>query len=73
MIFKKSLGIYFLGLLLFSAGCAPLARTILSPGSGEDLQGCLAIFPPGHWESVHKIEAVFQRRRLLHHSGGHQG
>ena len=60
MIRNLSLGLYFLGLLLFSAGCAPAARTILSPGTGEDLRGCLAIFPPGPWESVHKIEAVFR-------------
>ncbi len=59
MIRNRSLGIYFLGLLLFSAGCAPAARTVLSPGSGEDLRSCLTIFPPGPWESVHKIEATF--------------
>ena len=60
MIRNISLGIYFLGFLLFSAGCAPATRTTLSPGSGEDLQGCSTIFPPGPWESVHKIEAVFK-------------
>lgn len=60
MICNKSLGIYFLGFLLFSAGCVPAARTALSPGSGEDLQSCLTIFPPGPWESVHRIEAVFR-------------
>jgi hypothetical protein len=60
MIRNISLGIYFLGFLLFSTGCVPAARTALSPGSGEDLQGCLTIFPPGPWESVHKIEAVFR-------------
>lgn len=60
MICNKSLGIYFLGFLLFSSGCVPAARTALSLGSGEDLQGCLSIFPPGTWESVHKIEALFR-------------
>ena len=60
MIRNISLGIYFLGFFLFSAGCAPAARTVLSPGTGEDLQGCSTIFPPGPWESVHKIEAVFK-------------
>ncbi len=60
MIRNISLGIYFLGFLLFSAGCVPAARTALSPGSGEDLQSCSTIFPPGPWESVHKIEAVFR-------------
>ena len=60
MILNKNLGIYFLGFLLFSAGCAPTARTVLSLGSSEDLRGCLTIFPSGPWESVHKIEAVFR-------------
>ncbi|MBI5603243.1 MAG: hypothetical protein HY879_07795 [Deltaproteobacteria bacterium] len=59
MIRNISLGIYFLGFLLFSAGCVPAARTVLSPGSGEDLQDCLTLFPPGPWESVHKIEVLF--------------
>ena len=60
MILNKRLGIYFLGFLLFSAGGVPPARTVLSPGSSEDLHGCLAIFPSGPWESVHKIEAAFK-------------
>lgn len=60
MILNKNLGIYFLGFLLFSAGCVPPARTALSLGSSEDLLGCLTIFPSGPWESAHKIEALFR-------------
>lgn len=59
MIFKKSVRLFFLGCLLFSLGCVPLAKTAISPGSLEELQGCLALFPSGPWESVHRIEASF--------------
>ncbi len=60
MILKKSVRLYLLGCLLLSFGCVPLAKTALSPGSLEELQGCLALFPPGPWESVHRIEATFR-------------
>ncbi|HVP78974.1 MAG TPA: hypothetical protein VMV04_13890, partial [Thermodesulfobacteriota bacterium] len=61
MIWRKSLGICFLGFLILSAGCVPISKTTLSPGSPEDLPRCYAIFPTEPWESVHKIEATFRR------------
>jgi hypothetical protein len=54
---NRGLGFCFLGLFLFTLGCSPAGRTLLSPGSSEDLQDCLNLFPSGPWESVHRIEA----------------
>jgi hypothetical protein len=59
MMLKTYGSLFLWGFLLFSIGCVPQITTPLSPGKPEDLQGCTAIFPPGPWESVHKIEAVF--------------
>jgi hypothetical protein len=61
MIRSIGLGICFLEILILLAGCAPISKTTLSPGSPEDLRGCYAIFPAAPWESVHKIEATFRR------------
>lgn len=58
MIRRKGLGICLLGFLIFSAGCVPISKTTLIPGSPDDLSGCYAIFPAGPWESVHGIEAT---------------
>jgi len=60
MTHRKSLDICLLGFLILFAGCVPLSKTTLSPGSPEDLPGCYAIFPAEEWESVHKIEATFR-------------
>lgn len=57
MRLNRCLVFCFLGLFLFSIGCSPAGRTRLSPGSPEDLQDCLNLFPSGPWESVHRIEA----------------
>ncbi len=61
MIGRKWFNILLLGFLISSIGCAPKPKPTLSPGSPEDIQGCYAVFPPGPWESVHKIEATFGR------------
>jgi hypothetical protein len=58
---RKSINICLLGFLVLSAGCAPISKTTLIPGSPDDLPGCYAIFPAGPWESVHKIEAAIGR------------
>jgi hypothetical protein len=58
MIFEKSHRFFFLGFILLAMGCVPQINIPLRPGTAEELQNCLAIFPPGPWESVHKIEAV---------------
>ena len=60
MTHRKGLDICLLGFLILSAGCVPISKTTLSPGSPEDLPGCYAIFPAEPWESVHKIEATFR-------------
>jgi hypothetical protein len=60
MIRKKGLGTCLLGFLILSAGCIPISKTTLVPGSPEDLPRCYAIFPAEPWESVHKIEATFR-------------
>ena len=73
MTHRKGLDICLLGFLILSAGCVPISKTTLSPGSPEDLPGCYAIFPAEPWESVHKIEATIQRRRLFLAARGHQG
>lgn len=44
--------------LMLCAGCLPVQEKDLLPGAPEDLKGCLALFPAGPWECIHKIEAV---------------
>jgi hypothetical protein len=63
MICRKGLDICILGFLILSIGCigcVPMAEIALSPGAPDDLPGCYAIFPAGHWESVHRIEAIIR-------------
>jgi len=60
MIRRKGLDICLLGFLILSAGCVPISKTTLSPGSPDDLPGCYAIFPGEPWESVHRIEATLR-------------
>lgn len=60
MISERSYRIFSLGLILLVLGCVPQVHSPLRPGTAADLQSCLAIFPPGPWESVHKIEAAFR-------------
>jgi hypothetical protein len=60
MIRRKGLDICLLGFLILSAGCVPISKTTLIPGSPEDLPGCYAIFPAEPWESVHKLEATIR-------------
>src|SRR5512139_946787 len=60
MIRKKGLDIYLLGFLILSAGCIPITKTPLVPGSPEDLPRCYAIFPAEPWESVYKLEATIR-------------
>lgn len=60
MTFNKRSRFFLLGSILFALGCVPQVMTPLRPGTPEELQSCFAIFPHGPWESVHKIEAVFQ-------------
>jgi len=57
MILYRCLTIFCLGFLLFPLGCSTAGRPILIPGSSEDLQDCMSLFPSGPWESVHRIEA----------------
>jgi hypothetical protein len=61
MIRSIGLRICFLEILILSAGCVPISKTTVSPGSPEDLPRCYAVFPAEPWESVHKIEATFGR------------
>ena len=60
MTHRKDLAICLLGLLILSAGCGPISKTTLRPGSPDDLPACYAIFPAEPWKSVHKIEATFR-------------
>jgi hypothetical protein len=48
---------FLLAVLVLSAGCLTMPETPLHPGSPEDLDRCVALFPSGPWESTHKIEA----------------
>jgi hypothetical protein len=61
MIRSIGLCICFLEILILSAGCVPISKTTLRPGSSEDLPHCYAVFPAEPWESVHRIEATFRR------------
>ncbi len=65
MIGKKGLNIYLLGFLILSAGCAPVSKTTLSPGSPEELSGCYALFPAEPWESIHRLEATIKGGSFL--------
>jgi hypothetical protein len=60
MTHRKSLDICLLGFLILSAGCVPISKTTLGPGSLEDLPACYAIFPGEPWESVHKLEGTIR-------------
>jgi hypothetical protein len=63
MIRRKGLDTCLLGFFILSIGCigcVPMAEIALSPGAPDDLPGCYAIFPAGHWESVHRIEAIIK-------------
>lgn len=60
MTHRKGFDICLLGFLILSAGCVPISKTTLSPGSPEDLPGCYAIFPAEPWESVYKLEATIR-------------
>jgi hypothetical protein len=46
--------------LTLCSGCLTMPETALVPGAPEDLEKCVALFPSGPWECVHKIEAVIQ-------------
>ena len=58
MIRRRGLDICLLGFLILSAGCGPISKTTLRPGSPDELPGCYAIFPAEPWVSVHRLEAT---------------
>jgi hypothetical protein len=60
MILRRGLDICLLGFLILSAGCGPISKTTLRPGSPDDLPGCYAIFPAEPWVSVHRLEATIR-------------
>jgi len=49
---------FLLAALMLCAGCLSVPETPLLPGSPEDPERCIALFPSGPWVSIHKIEAV---------------
>jgi hypothetical protein len=63
MNFRKKLKPSLIVVLMLCAGCLSMPETVLGPGTPEDLQSCLALFPSGPWECVHKIEAVIEEER----------
>ena len=60
MNFRKKLKTGLFAVLMLCAGCLSTPETALLPGAPEDLENCVALFPSGPWECVHKIEAVIQ-------------
>jgi hypothetical protein len=60
MTFGKKLKTRLIAALMLCTGCLTVPETTLVPGTPEDLQRCVMLFPPGPWECVHKIEAVIQ-------------
>ena len=60
MNFRKKLITSFIAVLMFCAGCLTAPETALVPGTTEDLERCVQLFPSEPWECVHKIDAVIQ-------------
>ena len=60
MNFKRKLKTGLIAVLMLCAGCLCMPEKVLLPGAPEDLENCVALFPSGPWECVHKIEAVIQ-------------
>jgi hypothetical protein len=53
---KRMMGLF--AALMLCVGCLSAPETALLPGTPEDLERCVALFPSAPWVSIHKIEAV---------------
>jgi len=60
MNFRKKLKTALIAALLLLPGCAAMPEKDLLPAAPGDVQECLALFPSGPWECVHRIEAVIK-------------